>query len=264
MILTTQPSPQSLFRDFFAFALCMVGFFCFWLRKKYEIGWVERWTGSCWCWGDEKKHNKNILCVKKQKESRLIEDIYRINLRANKGIKNIQEVTSRQNNVRSVYMLCIKYHICVNAKTQLSLKGDKRVTLDPNMNEYIPEPEILPVPNPMFLCYISFLQFYTHKKKKNINHDILHRIGGSQKSGKISDMDLRSYQMAASDFWLSENGDFCTVQRLYLMLTKSLVTNSKDGKQFLEGWMKALSDLTQNLQHFFFFCSTWLKFYSFN
>lgn len=95
------------------------------------------------------------------------------------------------------------------------------------------------------------------QKEKNINHGILHRIGGSQKSGKISDI-----QMAASDFWLSENGDFCTVQRLYLMLTKSLVTNSKDGKQFLEGWVKALSDLTQNLQHFFF--STWLKFYSFN
>lgn len=121
---------------------------------------------------------------KKQKESRLIEDIYRINLRSNKGIKDIQEVTSRQNNVRSVYMLCVKYHICVNAKTQLSLKGIKEWHCGPNMNEYIPEPEILPMPNLMFLCYISFLQCYTNKKKKIIHHDILHQMEGHRKVGK--------------------------------------------------------------------------------
>lgn len=135
--------------------------------------------------------------MKKQKESRLIEDIYRINLRSNKGIKYIQEVTSRKNNVRSVYMLCVKYHICVNAKTQLSLKGIKEWHCGPNMNEYIPEPEILPMPNLMFLCYISFLQCYTHKKKKNYTSWHFTSDGGSQKGGKISAMDLRSYQMAA-------------------------------------------------------------------
>lgn len=139
-------------------------------------------------------------------------------------------MTSRQNNVRSVYMLFIKYHICVNAKTQLSLKGDKRVMLWTQIWMSTSQ-------NLRFcLCQIHVPMLYQFpavlysQKEKNINHDILHRIGGSQKSGKISDMDLRSYQMAALDFWLSENGDFCTVQRLYLMLKKSLVTNSKDGK----------------------------------